>query len=95
MKRHLPVFAAVLLGTTFGLSGCSSAPKKDSTLATDVATQEMRRRGWKRIEVYRCTFREGLWVVTLGTRGYRRGVDLASVSVSPDGNVVDIVVSDR
>jgi hypothetical protein len=95
MKKHLRKWAVILLGAAVCLSGCSSIPRKEGAFAADIAKQEMQRRGWKRIEVYRSMFRDGLWVVDLGTRGYRRGVDLASVSVSPDGNVIDVVVSDR
>jgi hypothetical protein len=87
------MLVAMLTGSALGLTGCSSVPKKDGALAAEIAKKEMRRRGWKRIEVYRCALRDGVWVVTLGTRGYRRAVDLAWVSVSAEGNVIDVDVN--
>jgi hypothetical protein len=95
MNRHLRNLAAILVGAAIGLSGCSSIPKTDGALAAEIAKQEMRRRGWKRIEVYTCMSRDGVWVVTLGTRGHRRAVDLAWVRVSPKGDVLDVILNDR
>jgi hypothetical protein len=89
------MLTAIWTGTHPALTGCSSVSKKDGALATEVAKHEMRRRGWKRVEVYRCVPRDNVWVVTLGTRGYRRATDLAWVTVSPAGSVVDVVVSDQ
>jgi hypothetical protein len=75
------------------LSGCCSIEAKDGLLAVDVAKQEMRRRGWKRIQVDRCVFLDGLWVVDIHRRGFRSGVDFASVKVSARGGVVEIFVN--
>jgi hypothetical protein len=95
MGKHLQKLAFLAVGLALVLASCAPIPKKSGALAADIAREEMRRRGWKRIEVYQCVLRDGSWVVTLGTRGARRGVDLAWVIVSSNGSVVDVDVSDR
>ena len=93
MKKYACLWALQLMLASVGLSGCSSTATKDGTFAVEIAKQEMRRRGWKRIEVDRCVFRDGVWVVDLYKPKFRSGVNFASVKVSSSGTVVDIFVN--
>ncbi len=95
MKNQLQNVVAVLVGLAVMLSSCAPIPKKNRDVVADAARQEMHRRGWRRIEVYRCIQRDGVWVVTLGTKGARRAVDLAWVTVTTNGSIVGVVVNDR
>jgi hypothetical protein len=70
--------------------GCSSPTINKDPLPVRAAKQEMRHRGWKQIEVERCVFRDGTWVVDLYKPKFKGGVNFASVKVSPEGTVLDV-----
>jgi len=90
MKKYACLWVLQLMLVSVALSGCASSRTKNDMPAVEIAKQEMRRRGWKRIELDRCAFRDGVWVVDLYKPRFRGGANFASVRVSTDGAVVDV-----
>jgi hypothetical protein len=90
MKKHVPVIALAIMLASLALAGCSSTAAKADPPAVLTAKQEMRRRGWKRIEVDRCVFRDGLWFVELHTPKSGKGWSYVCVRVAQDGTVVHV-----
>ena len=91
--KYACLWTLILLLALVTPSGCSSTASRDKNFAVKAAKQEMRHLGWKRFEVVRCEFRDGLWVVDF----YRpkSGVNFAFVKVSSDGTVLDVIVNQK
>lgn len=76
--------------TSVGLTGCSSTGAKVDPLPVTIAKKEMQRQGWQRIEVDRCVFRDGLWLVELHEPRSGAARRYVCVRVSPDGAVLGV-----
>jgi hypothetical protein len=77
------------------LCGCLCANKPADSLPVTRAKEELHRRGWKTMEVFRVNRAGDNWVVHL----YRRPIKMidayAVVTVSPEGSILDVSMDDK
>jgi hypothetical protein len=88
---HLCVAAALMVQV---LMSCSSTGKTDEPVLAQIASQEARRHGWRRVEVTSIVFRDNFWYINihkLPPKGTQN--NMATVKVALDGTVSDFDVA--
>jgi len=94
--RHFLLYILLLL-----MGGCARSAKTQkehygdaNVFPISVAVREAQLRGWRKVEIYDYTYREGFWEVRLFRRPLKVS-SLAWVKVTTNGNVVEFVTNPK
>jgi hypothetical protein len=92
VKGYALVCALGVVLVSVALNACSSAAARADPPPVRIAKHEMQRSGWKGVQLDRCEFRDGLWVVVLYHKSkIHGGRSYVTVKVAPDGTIKDII----